>query len=98
MTDLAQPTAIRRTVAFSSAALRGILRWKALRRGLRQRQNVRSKSFQTGRNPVLADKTPSACPFLNPVLWSHLAKRNTGTKITMRDLSSHGPGFTAGVD
>lgn len=101
MTDLPQPTAIRRTVSFS----------QALRFGQTTVEDVTAVRVQTkygvcaaldeGKIPVLADPGAGCITWLRPdaLVDAILAKRNLGTKITDAPLViGVGPGFTAGQD
>ena len=102
MTDLPQPTAIRRTVAFSEALRTG---------GPVQVEDVTAAPaaspaeagalLETGVIPVLADPAGACIAALQPeaVVDAILAKRNLGTRITDAPVVvGVGPGFTAGVD
>ena len=102
MTDLPQPTAIRRTVAFSEALRTG---------GPVQVEEVTAAPaaspaeagalLKTGVIPVLADPAGACIAALRPeaVVDAILAKRNLGTRITDAPVVvGVGPGFTAGVD
>lgn len=101
MTDVPQPTAIRRTVAFSQAIVHGeavvedvAARWAAS-------PAQASSLLEEGVIPVLADPEGRCIPVLKPdgVVDAILAKRNLGTKITDAPVVvGVGPGFTAGVD
>ena len=101
MTDLPQPTAIRRTVSFS----------QALRFGQTTVEDVTAVRVQTkygvcaaldeGKIPVLADPGAGCITWLRPdaLVDAILAKRNLGTKITDAPLViGVGPGFCAGKD
>ena len=85
MTDLPQPTAIRRTVCFSPAITHG--------------ETV--ALLAEGIVPVLADPQLTCLPALRPdgLVDAILAKKNLGTHITDAPVVvGVGPGFTAGVD
>lgn len=101
LTDLPQPTAIRRSVAFS----------EALRLGETNVEGIvakRADSVEEARNllaqhiiPVLADPNCTCRLSLQPhvLVDAILAKRNLGTAITDAPIVvAAGPGFTAGVD
>lgn len=101
MTDIARPTAVRRTVAFSQcmydgqATVEGITARKA--EGRDQVQDL----LAAGEIPVLADPEAlirNELPF-TVVVDGILAKRNLGTAIDDAPIVlALGPGFTAGVD
>ena len=101
MTDLSEPSAIRRTVAFS----------ECMRLGECQVEGVTARRaadvpealaiLEQGAIPVLADPGAACIPVLEPdgVVDVILAKYNTGTAITDAPVViGVGPGFTAGVD
>ena len=101
MTDIAQPTAVRRTVAFCQCMYDG----EAEVEGITARQAANVEQAQAimaaGEIPVLED--PQAhilkeLPF-GAVVDAILAKKNLGTSITDAPIVlALGPGFTAGTD
>ncbi|WP_302497171.1 selenium-dependent molybdenum cofactor biosynthesis protein YqeB [uncultured Flavonifractor sp.] len=101
MTDIAQPTAVRRTVAFSQCiydgqtAVEGITARKA-----ENRDQVRD-ILAAGEIPVLVDPQAAILaqlPFM-VVVDAILAKKNLGTTISDAPIVlALGPGFTAGTD
>ena len=101
MTDLPQPTAIRRTVSFSQALRFGrttVEDVTAVR--ARTMDDVRA-ALDAGELPVLADPEAECARWLRPdaLVDAILAKRNLGTKITDAPVViGVGPGFTAGQD
>ena len=101
MTDVEQPTAIRRTVCFSQAVVHGEATVEDVTaRRVRDAEEALSL-LPMGVIPVLADPEGSCIPQLKPdaVVDAILAKRNLGTEITMAPVViGVGPGFTAGVD
>lgn len=100
MTDLPNPTAIRRTVAFSQAIVQG----HAAVEGITARLALPAQVPEILANreiPVLADPDCCCLGLLKPdaLVDAILAKRNLGTKITDAPaVIGVGPGFTAGVD
>ena len=101
MTDLARPTAIRRTVAFSDAIVHGETPVEGLR-AVRAENAAEAKTLlREGVRPVLADPECACREELAPdtLVDAILAKRNLGTKITDAPIVvGVGPGFTAGGD
>ena len=101
MTDLAVPTAVRRTVSFS----RAIYEKRATIEGITA---VHVQSIEEGVNavregciPVLIDPEALSIQSLIPeiVVDAIIAKTNLGTKITDAEMViGVGPGFTAGED
>ena len=101
MTDIAQPTAVRRTVAFSQCMYGGVTEVE----GITARRAASKDEVQTilaaGEIPVLADPEARILKELrfDAVVDAILAKRNLGTSLTDAPIVlALGPGFTAGVD
>lgn len=101
MTDLPQPTAIRRTVCFSQAIRFGKTTVEdAVGVCCKTAREVKA-ALSVGEIPVLPDETASCRTWLHPevLVDGILAKRNLGTKITDAPLViALGPGFCAGLD
>lgn len=101
MTDLARPTAIRRTVAFSDAIVHGETTVEGLR-AVRAEDAAQAKALlREGVIPVLADPECRCREVLTPdaLVDAILAKRNLGTRIGDAPIVvGVGPGFTAGED
>lgn len=101
MTDLPQPTAIRRTVAFSQAIVHGEA---AVEDVTARRADTPAQALELlrgGEIPVLADPEGACISVLRPaaVVDAILAKNNLGTQITDAPVVvGVGPGFTAGTD
>lgn len=100
MTELPEPTAIRRTVAFAEAVfsqkvtVEGVTAVKAL-----ETEAVRIAG--DGLIPVVVDEAAGNLKIWKPwaVVDATLAKRNTGTAINQAAVViGVGPGFTAGMD
>ena len=101
MTDIEQPTAIRRTVAFSQAIVHGAAEVEDVTARRAESPAQALELLKEGVIPVLADPEAACIPALKPdaVVDAILAKRNLGTKITDAPVViGVGPGFTAGVD
>lgn len=100
MTDLPKPTAIRRTVSFSEAILKGETTVEDVKARAVSVEEV-SEVLAAGEIPVLADPDCKCRDILKPqvLVDAILAKRNLGTKITDAPaVIAVGPGFTAGKD
>ena len=100
MTEIARPTTIRRTVAFSQAVAQGKTQVEDVTALLCQVEDV-AGVLAAGEIPVLVDPEAAAIPVLKPqvVVDAILAKKNWGTAITDAPVViGVGPGFTAGVD
>ena len=101
MTELAQPTVIRRTVAFAEAVRLG----ECAVEGVTARRAAGPGEARTllsaGLVPVLVDPACACRTVLQPVALvdAVLAKCNTGTRLSDAPVVvGVGPGFTAGVD
>lgn len=106
MTDLPEPTSVRRTVCFSEAIRLGRCRVEDVRA-------VRANDVSTIRNllgsaqqpqtaiPVIPDPEGTLAASFHPdvIVDAIIAKKNLGTKITDAPIViGVGPGFTAGSD
>lgn len=101
MTDLAQPTAIRRTVAFSEAIRLGACTVEDIEARCAHDADEARALMADGILPVLADPDCACRGALRPeaLVDAILAKRNLGTSITDAPVVvGVGPGFTAGED
>ncbi len=101
VTELAQPTVIRRTVAFAAAVFEGVVEIEGLvgRRADSLEQALRV--LQQGDIPVVVDPEGQTTPRWRPdvLVDAILAKRNLGTSIAdAPTVIALGPGFVAGVD
>ena len=100
MTDLPQPTAIRRSVSFSQAVLQGEFTVEGI---CARRCTVEEVPgiLAAGEIPVLEDPDCHCREVLRPqvLVDAILAKKNLGTAITDAPaVIAVGPGFTAGAD
>ena len=101
MTDLPQPTTIRRTVAFSQAVVAGEARVEGVTARWASNPEEALALLSQGILPVLADPECRCREKLRPLALvdAILAKRNLGTAITDAPIVvGVGPGFTVGVD
>jgi xanthine dehydrogenase accessory factor len=100
MTELAQPTVVRRTVAFAEAIYTG---WTKVEEIIAVKADVAAieATWSAGCIPIIVDP-PAQLPALlhcHAVVDAIIAKRNTGTAITDAPLViGVGPGFVAGQD
>ena len=101
MTDLARPTAVRRTVAFSQCLYDGSAAVEGLTARRAESPAEAEAILAAGAIPVLADPAANILkelPF-DALVDAILAKRNLGTRITDAPIVlALGPGFTAGAD
>ena len=101
MTDLPQPTAIRRTVCFSEAIAEGSACVEGIRARFAKSPEEAEAILAAGDIAVLADEAGRCFSVLRPAVLidAILAKRNLGTAITdAPTVIALGPGFTAGLD
>lgn len=101
MTDLAIPTAVRRTVSFSRAIYEGQAVVEGITAFYVKNEEEIEKILENGGIPVLIDPEGEIVRKWKPdiVIDAILAKKNINTKITDAPLViAAGPGFTAGED
>lgn len=101
MTDLPVPTAIRRTVAFSSALTEGEATVEGVTAARCPDAQAARRAVRARKIAVLPDPDCAQALKLNPaaLVDAILAKRNLGTRMDMAPLViGVGPGFTAGAD
>ncbi len=101
MTEIARPTTIRRTVAFSDAVVNGEQTVEDVTALRAETWEEAALYMDEGRIPVLVDPDCACRAFLKPdvLVDAILAKYNLGTSITDAPIViGVGPGFTAGVD
>lgn len=101
MTDIAHPTTIRRTVAFSDAVTSGTQTVEDITARRADTTAQARQILARGDIPVLVDPECKSRALLEPdaLVDAILAKRNLGTRITdARAVIGVGPGFTAGED
>ncbi|MDP3448645.1 MAG: selenium-dependent molybdenum cofactor biosynthesis protein YqeB [Eubacteriales bacterium] len=101
MSDLAQPTSIRRTICFSEAIIKGETTVEDITARFAENAAEAKVIINRGEVAVLADPIGESARALNPVavIDAILAKRNLGTMIDDAEIVvGIGPGFTAGVD
>lgn len=101
MTEIQQPTAIRRTVCFSQAVVLGETAVEGVTARLAADSVQALDMLSEGVIPLLTDPAGTCISVLRPhaVVDAILAKKNLGTNITDAPVVvGVGPGFTAGVD
>ena len=101
MTEIARPTTIRRTVAFSDAIPQGEARVEDVIARRAENPEAAKQLLSQGILPVLVDPAAECRHELQPdvLVDAILAKRNLGTTISDATIVvGVGPGFTAGVD
>lgn len=101
VTELAQPTVIRRVVTVAPAVYEGQVEVEGLVARLAETDQEIRAVLAAGQVPVVVDPRGEVITRLHPtaVVDAIMAKRNTGTRITDAPIViGLGPGFTAGVD
>lgn len=101
MTELAVPTTVRRTVAFSPAVYEGNCQVEGITGVRCHSLEELERAAEQGKIPVLVDEMCEIRNAWKPdvVVDAILAKKNLGTKITdARTVIGVGPGFSAGKD
>lgn len=101
VTELPQPSVIRRTVALAAAIYAGSIEVEGVRGERIAVAAEADRVWQADRIPVLIDPDRAAAAVLHPIAMidAIMAKHNTGTQITDAPIViALGPGFTAGVD
>lgn len=101
LTDLPQPTAVRRTVCFSEAIRLGEVQVEDVTARLTHSPREALELTRQGIVAVLADPEGTCISALKPdgLVDAILAKKNLGTRMDMAPVViGVGPGFTAGVD
>ena len=101
MTEIPEPTSIRRTVCFSQAIPQKTTKVEDVTAVFAESLDKVEEILQSGAIPVLADPKGDCIPALQPdvVVDAILAKRNLGTHITDAPVViGVGPGFCAGTD
>jgi len=101
VTELPQPTVIRRAVAVASAVYEGQVEVEGLVARLARNDEEIHATLAVGQVPVVIDPRVEVISRLRPtaVVDAIIAKRNTGTRITDAPIViGLGPGFTAGED
>lgn len=99
--EVANPSAIRRNVAFCEAVYRGAQTVEDMTCYLAESVEQAEQFLREGRLTVLVDPNGEAIPRLKPlaVVDAILAKKNLGTYRAMAPITlALGPGFTAGED
>ncbi|HWR41741.1 selenium-dependent molybdenum cofactor biosynthesis protein YqeB [Sporomusa sp.] len=100
ITEVAQPTVVRRTVAFAQAIFSGEVTVEGVRAKRTESYDI-YEALSQGLIPVLIDPFGKCVSQLKPyaIVDAIIAKCNTGTALNSAPVViGVGPGFTAGVD
>lgn len=101
MTEIAQPTVVRRTVSFAEAVFEGSQSVEGVTARLARDAREASEVIGRGEIPVIIDPDAREGLSLQPqvLVDAIIAKGNTGTSISDAPIViGLGPGFTAGED
>lgn len=101
MSDIAVPTTVRRTVAFSPVVYTGEASVEGITGKLCENISMIDTVMESGCIPVIVDPSGEIMKEYKPdiIVDAIIAKTNIGTKITDADIViGVGPGFEAGVD
>ena len=101
MSDIAVPTTVRRTVAFSPAVYTGETQVEGITGKLCENISMIDTVIESGCIPVVVDPSGEIMKEYKPdiIVDAIIAKTNIGTKRTDADIViGVGPGFEAGVD
>lgn len=101
MSDIAVPTTVRRTVAFSPAVYTGEASVEGITGKLCENISMIDTVIESGCIPVIVDPSGEIMKEYKPdiIVDAIIAKTNIGTKISDADIViGVGPGFEAGVD
>ena len=101
MTETAQPTTVRCTVAFSRAVYEGHAEVEGVTARLAADADKALETVKNGEIAVLIDPDAASLPVIRPdaLVDAIIAKKNLGTTISDAPIViGLGPGFTAGVD
>jgi len=101
ITELAQPLAIRRAVAFATAIYDGSIEVEGAVAQRIDHVDEADRTWALDRIPVIVDADRSIGLQLNPtaLIDAIMAKHNTGTRLTDAPIVvALGPGFVTGID
>lgn len=101
MTEIEEPTTVRRTVAFSQAVYDCKVEVEGVKASLVKDIQMIRENIDNGIISVIVDKDENIIEVLKPdiVVDAIVAKKNTGTSIDDAPIViALGPGFEAGVD
>ncbi|MBY6836598.1 EF2563 family selenium-dependent molybdenum hydroxylase system protein [Clostridium botulinum] len=101
MTEISQPTTVRRTVAFSQVVYDEKVEVEGITAVLASNKDDINKIVEEGNVAVLVDEKAKIIDEIKPeiIIDAIIAKKNLGTKIDDANIViALGPGFTAGID
>ncbi|SFD30924.1 selenium-dependent molybdenum cofactor biosynthesis protein YqeB [Clostridium uliginosum] len=101
MTEISEPTTVRRTVAFSQAVYDKEVEAEGITAVLASKKEDINRILKDGNIAVIVDEEAKIIDEIKPdiIIDAILAKKNLGTYIEdAKIVIALGPGFTAGVD
>ncbi len=101
MTEISQPTTVRRTVAFSQVVYDEKVEVEGITAVLASNKEDINKIVEEGNVAVLVDEKAKIIDEIKPeiIIDAIIAKKNLGTKIDDANIViALGPGFAAGID
>lgn len=101
MTEIAEPTMVRRTVAFSQAVYDKEVEVEGIKSVLASEKQDIYKIIEDGNIAILVDEEANIVDEIKPdiIIDAIIAKKNLGTNIKDAEIViALGPGFTAGFD
>lgn len=101
MTEISEPTMVRRTVAFSQAVYDKEVEVEGIKAVLASEKEEINKIIQDGNIAIFVDEEAKIVGEIKPeiIIDAIIAKKNLGTNINDAEIViALGPGFTAGVD
>lgn len=101
MTEISEPTTVRRTVAFSQAVYDKEAEVEGIKAVLASNKEEINNIIKSGNVAVLVDERGKIVDEIRPdvIIDAIVAKKNLGTNINdAKIVIAIGPGFTAGVD
>lgn len=101
MTEISEPTMVRRTVAFSQAVYDKEVEVEGIKAVLASKKDDISKIIKDGNIAIVVDEEAKIVDEIKPniIIDAIIAKKNLGTHIDdAKIVIGVGPGFTAGVD
>ncbi|BCZ44746.1 molybdenum hydroxylase [Clostridium gelidum] len=101
MTEISEPTMVRRTVAFSQAVYDKEVEVEGIKAVLASEKDDINRIIEDGNIAIVVDKEAKIVDEIKPdiIIDAIIAKKNLGTNINDAQIViAVGPGFTAGVD
>lgn len=101
MTEISEPTTVRRTVAFSQAVYDKEVEVEGIKAVCASNKEDINRIIEDGKIPIILDEEARLVNEISPeiIIDAIIAKKNLGTNIDdAKIVIALGPGFTAGVD